>query len=109
MLNKNQNVRLNPHVLYAIEKAFHMHFLINDSLWLFGSRADLTKKGGDIDLYIETNINSTNDAAKRKIDFLSEIFKYVEEQKIDVVLNVLSLNYHLPIYDVAKKEGVKLI
>lgn len=109
MLKKNPNVRLNPDILSIIQKAFRMHFLINDTLWLFGSRANLMKKGGDIDLYIETNINSPTVATQKKINFLSEILNHIEDQKIDVVLNVRSLNHHLPIYDVAKTEGVKLI
>jgi len=33
------------------------NYFPNSKLYLFGSRADNTKKGGDIDLYIETTID----------------------------------------------------
>lgn len=76
--------------------------MFSESLWLFGSRIDDKKRGGDIDLYIETHL-STEEAVKAKFKFLRLIKDEIGEQKIDVVLNVLSLNQHLPIYDIAKQ------
>lgn len=81
----------------------------NDKLWLFGSRVEVSKKGGDIDLYIETNLDTYDMAFDRKIIFLSKLKKEIGDQKIDVVLNLISSNYHLPIYEIAKTKGVRLI
>ena len=102
-------IRLTQYTIDAIKKSFVENFLPNDELWIFGSRVYPEKKGGDIDLYIESNIDDANVAVKKKLSFLVSIFKQIEEQKIDVVLNLKSLNHTLMIYDVAKKEGVRLV
>lgn len=54
-------------------------------LYLFGSRADDCKKGGDIDLYI-IPVSGDNLTVK-KIDFLVLLKKAIHEQKIDVVID----------------------
>ena len=82
-------VRLSDYNLNAIVDAFKVHFLEDDHLWLFGSRVDLNRKGGDIDLYIETHEESSEVAFKKKLKFLCEVEKKIGEQKIDVVLNLL--------------------
>lgn len=104
-----QIVRLSAHDIGAIEVVFHKYFLKGDALWIFGSRADLNRKGGDIDIYIETSIQSSIQAVEKKIKFLCALQQEIGDQKIDVVLNVKSLKYHLPIYQVAKSEGVRII
>ena len=45
-----KDIRLKSSQVSAICSAFKSCFLENDRLWVFGSRADLNKKGGDIDL-----------------------------------------------------------
>jgi len=90
----DQKVRLSTDVIATISRNFLEHFLPTDKLWLFGSRVDSSKKGGDIDLYIETNIN---------------IYDIAFDKKIDVVLRIISSDHHLPIYEVAKSQGVRLV
>ena len=51
-------MRLSIEEQKAIKDAFRVHFGREDHLWLFGSHTDDTKRGGDIDLYVETNLNS---------------------------------------------------
>ena len=81
----------------------------DDELWLFGSRADLSKKGGDIDLYIETHAKTVDEAIKRKTDFVWNLEQTIGEQKIDIVLNPLNFPYPLPIHEIAKIEGVRIV
>lgn len=71
---------------------------------LFGSRADDDKKGGDIDLYIETHL--TEGLYSRKINFLAAIQEVLGVRKIDVVINNFTTT--LPIYKIAQAEGVLL-
>jgi hypothetical protein len=108
-MTTEQRIRLSDHMLSAISKNFLKYFLPNDKLWLFGSRVDTSKKGGDIDLYIETSINNYNVAFDKKIAFLTNLKKEIGDQKIDVILHVISSDYHLPIYEIAKSQGVRII
>lgn len=83
--------------------------LPNDHLWLFGSRVDFSKKGGDIDLYIETNAQSVDNAVKMQSDFIINLKSKIGEQKIDVIINMFNFPHHLVIHDVARKEEVMII
>jgi hypothetical protein len=106
--SKQYPVRLTQHDIEAIQNAFKNTFGRNDHLWVFGSRADLSKKGGDIDLYVETELNS-KEALNQKIKFSVQVFERIGDQKIDIVVNLLQSNHVLDIYKVAQREGIKLV
>ena len=55
----------------------------NAKLYLFGSRVDDTRKGGDIDLLIIDKNLTQKDLRRLRIDF----FQHFGEQKIDIVLD----------------------
>ena len=55
----------------------------NAKLYLFGSRIDDTKRGGDIDLLVVSDELSKKDLRYLRIEF----FKYFGEQKIDIILD----------------------
>ena len=55
-------------------------------LYLFGSRVDDNKKGGDIDLYFV--LKNHSNLFEKKIKFLSRVKRELGEQKIDVVFNI---------------------
>ncbi len=57
----------------------------NAEVYLFGSRVDDSKKGGDIDLYIIPEQNG--DLLKKKIQFLISLKKKIGDQKIDVIVS----------------------
>ncbi len=63
------SMRLTEKQINAIKRAFKNIFSESDHIWLFGSRVDDAKKGGDIDLYIETDYADYAVIAKKKIDF----------------------------------------
>jgi predicted nucleotidyltransferase len=71
---------------------------------LFGSRVDDLAKGGDIDLYIEPQMQKPADLITAKLEFLRDLHK----QKIDVVLHRADSAVELPIYRIAKQTGVLL-
>jgi predicted nucleotidyltransferase len=77
-------------------------------VWLFGSRVDDQAKGGDIDLYIEPQIQNAADLIMAKLQFLREVHQKIGEQKIDVVLHRANDAADLPIYHIAKQNGVLL-
>ena len=77
-------MRLNDKQIRAIKRYFKECFGEGD-IYLFGSRADDSRRGGDIDLYISTP-NRENLVAK-KLNFLVRLKREIGEQKIDVVLD----------------------
>ncbi len=76
----------------------------NAKVYLFGSRVDDKKKGGDIDLYIETDLK--DDIFKQKLKMLGMLNDFLGEQKIDIVTNNFVTDKY--IYEVAKNEGIQL-
>ncbi|WP_309498797.1 nucleotidyltransferase domain-containing protein [Sulfurovum sp.] len=56
---------------------------LNAKIYLFGSRVDDTKKGGDIDLLVVSDEITKKDLRILRVEF----FKYFGEQKLDIVLD----------------------
>ena len=102
-----QNLRLSENEIDAIKVIFTQYFLKSDKLWLFGSRVDLNAKGGDIDLYAESDYHSAKEVLDAKYEFLADLQMKIGEQKIDLVIKFN--DYDLPIYHVARKTGVRLV
>lgn len=73
----------------------------NSRIYLFGSRTDNSKKGGDIDLLIMSAILTRDD--KRSIK--SELYERIGEQKIDIVLSVAAEE---PFVKLVLETGVEL-
>ena len=109
MDSKPVRIRLSPFEVNAISSTFKLFFEPEDHLWLFGSRTRPEARGGDIDLYIETTISNIALANSKKNHFLIELYITIGDQKIDVVLNNFSDSHELPIYAIAKKEGIQLV
>ena len=108
MTNELKNIRLKPFEIEAICSSFRTYFGPEDHLWLFGSRVNPQARGGDIDLYIETLLDAST-AVDKEGDFVFELYDKIGEQKIDVVLNLITRPYKLAIYEVAREEGVQLV
>lgn len=102
-------MRLTPNEINIIKECFQTQFGTNDHLWLFGSRADNNARGGDIDLYIETELATLKEAFDKKFEFILNLNLQLGEQKIDVVLNILALKHDQPIYNIAKETGIQLV
>jgi predicted nucleotidyltransferase len=100
LYNKNVIMRLSKTEVQAINEVFISTFK-KGIVYLFGSRIDDSKKGGDIDLYII--LHDTDNIADKKIDFLVKLKKRIGEQKIDIVISD-GVNRYIDI--VAKKEGI---
>lgn len=77
-------MRLSKDEIIAIKKAFIEAF--NDGkIYLFGSRIDDTKRGGDIDLYLCPSQKFDDERIRRR-NFLIKLDEYIGEQKIDAVM-----------------------
>lgn len=85
------------------------NFGLSARVWLFGSRIDEQSKGGDIDLYIEPEIQDPAELIDAKLYFLREVHKKLGQQKIDVVIRRAEFNDDLPIFRIAKETGIQLL
>jgi predicted nucleotidyltransferase len=101
-------MRLTPFQKQTICDSTKKNFGNNAQVWLFGSRVNDEAKGGDIDLYIETQSPDSAALIDAKLQFLCELHSKLGEQKIDVVLRRINTTVDLPIYRIAKQTGVLL-
>lgn len=95
-------MRLTKPQIDTICKAISQYFGEDALIWLFGSRLDDTKRGGDVDLYIEV---------KRRDTLMSELrCKIALEDSLDlsVDLVVKEPGKDKPIYNLAKAQGIRL-
>lgn len=77
-------MRVTPEQVESIKLVFTKVFQKGE-LFLFGSRVDDQKKGGDIDLYIKPK-DLSNELFNKKIAFLVALKSQIGDQKIDLVL-----------------------
>ncbi|MDM8557387.1 nucleotidyltransferase domain-containing protein [Thiotrichales bacterium HSG14] len=78
----------------------------NIKIWLFGSRADDNKRGGDIDLYVET-ATLIPQSWRKKIAVVASLQIQLGDQKIDLVVHCPDEKEY-PIHQIAKKTGTRL-
>ena len=77
-------MRLSARYITTIKKYFQEFFQDGD-IYLFGSRVDDSKKGGDIDLYLV--LQEHTNLFEKKLKFLSRLKRELGDQKIDIVFN----------------------
>jgi uncharacterized protein len=100
-------MRLTDHEVESICRLFRDYFGEGAHLWLFGSRVDDTKRGGDIDLYIESPEHGADMLFHAKIEYVSALERAIGERHIDVIIR--SEGIELPIYQIARKTGIQLV
>ena len=100
------NMRLTPAQITAIRNTTAEVFGEQANVWLFGSRVDDSKRGGDIDLLICSNEAFASPALTRKIAFLGKLERLLGERKIDVIIE--EPDDPRSIVRVAHETGVRL-
>ena len=99
-------MRLSKDQVESLIRITHQSFGSDAKIWLFGSRVDDSKKGGDIDVYIETDKETGVIAAKLEMMCLLE--SAFGEQKIDVLVRRRNQEPS-PMHEIAKSSGVELL
>ena len=99
-------MRLTPTQKEAIQKAATEVFGAQASVWLFGSRVDDNKRGGDIDLLIQPESAPGHELLLRKIRFLTKLERLLGERKVDVVIE--TPDDQRPIVRIAHEKGIRL-
>ncbi len=100
-------MRLNENEISIIKEKAETIFGPSTPVFLFGSRVDDLKKGGDIDLFIETDYTGV-ELLKKKIQMITEIQLAMGERKIDIVSSRKDEENLSPIIQNARKHGIKL-
>lgn len=104
--NPNPNVRLSAKEIEIIRAT--VHHLLGDRtrIRIFGSRALLDEKGGDIDILIEAD-QKLNDRVASACRLTSKLQMQLGDQKIDVII----IDPETPeqrIHQIARQTGVML-
>ena len=99
-------MRLTHDQIQAIKQTAHALLGEDSRVILFGSRADDTKKGGDIDLLFETDHAVSNRAATIGALYVSLIRK-LGDRKIDILLKDAATPA-APVLAIARQTGIQL-
>lgn len=99
-------MRLSDEERSAIKRAVQEHFGPDARVYLFGSRADDQTRGGDIDLYVESELEG-EELLEAKLRAMSQIQFRIGERKIDMVASSPEAEAK-PIVKIAKETGVPL-
>lgn len=99
-------MRISKTDIEQIKKIIAKKMNGNYSVRLFGSRLDDTKKGGDVDLLIESRYPIERPALL-SAEIAVQIERYFEGRKTDILLLAPNLK-KMPVHEVALQEGVIL-
>ena len=103
-------MRLTQKQIDTVRRTVKEIFGQETRIWLFGSRVDDNRRGGDYDFYLQTTLNDHADIIQRKLNFLAHLHvtPEFEDEKIDLVIRPHLVKQELPIYWVAQTEGIEL-
>jgi uncharacterized protein len=99
-------MRLTSPQVAAIKEAAAEVFGDQTQVWLFGSRVDDAKRGGDIDLLVRPGVTSGDHALDNKLRFLAALERRMGERKIDVVVE--TQDDPRRITQIARQTGVRI-
>ena len=99
-------MRLSPEEIAAILQCAVRHFGPDAKVRLFGSRIDDWRRGGDIDLFIETSTELPS-PLEAELRFLVDLKDQLGDRKIDVLLRGPGERLGF-IDDIARRYGLVL-
>jgi Nucleotidyltransferase domain. len=98
----DKRIRLKDEEIEIIKEVAIDIFGEDAKVYIFGSRVDLTKKGGDIDIFIETQKEIS---LNQEIEFLAKLELKGIERSVDVLIKAKNRD-NKPIFEEAKRTGV---
>ncbi len=103
-------MRLTPKQIQRLKNAVAHHFGKSACIWVFGSRLDDRRRGGDYDFYMEPPKSDADEIVADKLKVLADLHANpeFEGEKIDLVIRSAVPGPELTIYKVAKEQGVQL-
>ena len=102
-------MRLQPKEIDAIAQAARDAFAPGTAVFLIGSRADDSQRGGDIDLLVEIpDAIAPAELVRRRTRFVARIYRLLDEQRIDVVIATQGQPDSREVVAAAKREGLQV-
>lgn len=102
-------MRLQAKEVDAIAQAAREAFIPGTAVFLFGSRVDDSKRGGDIDLLVEIpKVMPPAELVRRRTRFVSRIYQLLDEQRIDVVIATQDQQDSRAVVAAAKRDGIQV-
>lgn len=98
-------MRLSDTEREMLRQAARDCFESNTMLSLVGSRLDDERKGGGIDLLIDTRMIDAAQIVKAHHRFLSRVYPLLGEQIIDLLIDYPARQQQMPIYEVTRVQG----
>ena len=99
-------MRLTEEQIEAIRISVNEVYGLGAQVWLFGSRVDERRRGGDIDLLVCPAATHIRPSLASKVRFLNKLERRIGERKVDVIVEVADDSR--PIVRVAHETGVLL-
>jgi len=100
-------MRLTQSQIKAIKSAAAEIFGDEAEVWLFGSRADDSRRGGDIDLYVELPAMGEDEMRRLESRFWIRLQRALGERKIDIVTHLQGAPLR-PVDQQARATGICL-
>lgn len=101
-------MRLTPEERAVLCEAARCRFGAAAQVRLFGSRLDDSRRGGDIDLLIDTPLTDPAAIVDAHLGFLADVYSRLGERKVDVLIDYPGRQTDAPIYAIARAQGVLL-
>ncbi|MEO6421123.1 MAG: hypothetical protein ABIR84_00130 [Candidatus Nitrotoga sp.] len=102
-------MRLRPNDVSAIAQVARDAFMPGTAFFLFGSRVDDSRRGGDIDLLVEIpKAMPPEELVRRRTRFVSRIYLLLDEQRIDVIITAQDQQDSREVVAAAKREGIQM-
>ncbi len=99
-------MRLPPNQVQTIKGTVARLVGSNSRVWLFGSRVDDNLRGGDIDLFVETD-EVVSSRAQTLCDIEGALVMAWGDRKLDIFLKD-ARTPDVPVFQVARRTGVML-
>jgi hypothetical protein len=99
-------MRITPTQIETTKNTVNWVLAVSSRVWLFESRTDDSRRGGDIDFYIETDVKLPK-RAETICTLYGELIMALGDQKLDIVLKD-SRTGEFPIFEIARRTGVML-
>ncbi|THD07708.1 nucleotidyltransferase domain-containing protein [Metallibacterium scheffleri] len=103
-------MRLTPEQAAIIRSAAAEVFGTDARVWLFGSRVDDARRGGDIDLLIETRDRlAPAELVRRRTRYAARLYRSLGEQRIDMVITAQGEPDPRPVVAEAQRHGILMV